>query len=59
MLATLSRSYCALGTVELKIPRRYLDFLNCATFSEVVKCVFVFTEKFFRVDCNEFNHIPM
>ena len=45
--------------LELKIPRRYLDFLNHVTFSEVVECVFGFTGKFFCVAHNDLDHVPM
>ena len=45
--------------LELKIPWRYLDFLNLATFSEGVKCVFGFTEKCFCVSRNDLNQIQM
>ena len=42
IVAALSNSHCALGTVELKLPWRYLYFLNCATFSKGVECVLGF-----------------
>ena len=36
-VATLLRSYHALGTAQLKIPQRYLDLFNRATFYKGVK----------------------
>ena len=59
IVETWLRSYCALGTVELKIPRRYLDFLTCVIFSEGVECVFGSTKKFLHVACDELNLIKM
>ena len=50
---------CALGMLELKNHWRYLDFFNCATFSEGVECVFGCTGKSFRVDGDDLKHIPM
>ena len=44
---------------RIKSPRRYLDFLNRTTFSEVVECVFGFTEKCFRVARNDLNNVQM
>ena len=46
-------------TVELKFTSRYTDYLNRATLSEGVECVFRFTKKCFRVDPDDLNHIPM
>ena len=40
VVVTSSCIYLALGTTELRISWRYLDFLNRATFSEGMKCVF-------------------
>ena len=40
VVVTSSCIYPALGTAELRISWRYLDFLNRATFSEGMKCVF-------------------
>ena len=37
----------------------YLDLLNHVTFSEGVKFVFGFTDKFFCVDYDKFNHVLM
>ena len=45
--------------VELKIPRKYLDFLNRATFSEGVNFVLGLTYKRFRVARDDLIHIPM
>ena len=59
IVETWSRSCCALIMVELKIPRRYLDLLNHATFYEGVEFFFGFTNKFFRVTCNDLNHVTM
>ena len=53
------RSYRDLVTVEIKILRRYLYLLNHVTFSRGVKCVFVFTKKFFCVARDDLNHVPM
>ena len=36
-----------------------MDFLNCVTFSEGVKCVLGFTDKYFCVSRDELNHVPM
>ena len=57
--AEIRRSYRALGTVELKITQRYLDFLNHATFSEGVECIFGFNNKCFCVARDDLNHLPM
>ena len=36
-----------------------MDFLNPVTFSEGVKCVFAFTEKWYPVNCYDLNNSPM
>ena len=46
-------------TLELKIPWKYLDFLNHTNLSKGVKCIFVFTKKLLRVSLNNLNHVPM
>ena len=48
-----------MGTVELKIPQGYLDFLNRVTFSEGVRFVFGFNDKCFYVAQDDLNHVPM
>ena len=53
------RSYRDMVTVEVKSSWRYLDFLNYATFSEVVKCVIRINDKFFCVSCDDLNHVPI
>ena len=53
------RSYHALGTVELKVPRIYLYLLTRTTFYEGVKFVFIFTKRLFCVDRDGLNHVPM
>ena len=45
--------------VELKIPRKYLDFLNHATFYDGVNFVLGLTYKRFRVARYDLNHVPM
>ena len=45
--------------VELKIPKRYLDSLNCATFSEGMECVFGFIDKCFRVARDDLDYVPI
>ena len=48
-----------MGTVELKIPQGYLNFLNHVAFSEAVNFVFRFTKKCFPVDYDDLDDIPM
>ena len=46
-----------MGKVELKIPRRYMDSLNPAT--KGMECVFIFSDKCFRVARDDLDHVPM
>ena len=45
--------------IEFNPPQRYLDLLNCATFSKGVMCVFEFTDKLFCVARDDVNQILM